>query len=314
MGRLRKAGYGLVTFLVAIANKQGSLAARTRVYFLAYRLPKELADLPTCAAKVAETENFIQVIFKSMHADAGAHTEIIRGVDEDFSDEGSIEDDDEVPKKMGKGIKYKEKHFEIFAHYKLTWPPTLYRIEEGAIMSYTAMFRRVQEIAFLVHKMFEVPVADRVKHGVQFYDGNLSLERLLSWDEIAREPKTQNPWKSAIPTITAHAQIIARFLDQEGNPARVRQLSGKELMHVIGYPMDRADDLHDYDNLLLTSLAGNAFSGFSACAVSQAGLLGAGDLGLTGASDQELAHPDTDPKGPATDDDSAVVATSSDSD
>ena len=64
-----------------------------------------------------------------------------------------------------------------------------------------------------------------------------------------------------MPTNTGGYKMAVRIVDA-GKVVKIRCLTGIELMRVIGWPENAEDGLQGYPDEFLTSLAGNAFSGF----------------------------------------------------
>ena len=92
-----------------------------------------------------------------------------------------------------------------------------------------------------------------------------TLWRIVGW------PKVRNPWTEDVtPTITGSCAMLARYWapDEDGKRSVVvRLLSGLELFRLAGWGPDmwhpKTPESLMQDKELLTSLAGNAFSGFA---------------------------------------------------
>ena len=97
-----------------------------------------------------------------------------------------------------------------------------------------------------------------------------------------KEDLKRNPWSFLVPTITGHSSILMRWQPEaiDEQPPLLRLLTGQELMRVMGWSqsMWAADTEQEMlkDTELLTSLSGNAFSGFACGPVLILGLALAG--------------------------------------
>ena len=76
---------------------------------------------------------------------------------------------------------------------------------------------------------------------------------------------TRNPWRSTIPTLTTKAIIACRCRVVRATNGFVKYhiLDGSELMSFTGWPATEIKpDMFAYSSRVLTSFAGNAYSGF----------------------------------------------------
>jgi hypothetical protein len=71
----------------------------------------------------------------------------------------------------------------------------------------------------------------------------------------------------------------------------VRELSGHELMLMIGWPKEEINKIMKYTSSSLVTFAGAAFSGFAIVPVVTAAIYAAGRAGVTSDPDLELSQP-----------------------
>ncbi len=110
---------------------------------------------------------------------------------------------------------------------------------------------------------------------MDFYDGLHSMPRLLgkTVKNLDNEKAFKNPWSSHVPTLVEKSKIIMRITTFEGSSPNmvVRCLEGYECLQIAGFDLqcNKTDPVSfPFDTAALTSLAGNAFSGFAVAAVA----------------------------------------------
>ena len=187
-------------------------------------------------------------------------------------------------------MKYKDEHLKIFTACNIEWPPQYG--DSSEVLDGSQMYVRGHEIAFFMHHNYPPTAANHKGDSMQFIDGNISLKRLVSFEEAGGKLGAKDPWCSNCPSLTSKSQIICRWLDWNLKVVKVYQLSGKELMFMIGWPRARQDELLPYDYDQLAALAGGAFNGFSILPVVSALIYGAHMAGLNGNDDIELSGVD----------------------
>ena len=185
---------------------------------------------------------------------------------------------------------YKDEHLKIFSACNIEWPPQF--SDCSTILDGSQMYVRVHEVAYFMHLNYPPTVGNYNGGSIQFTDGNISLKRLVSFDEAGCKVGAKNPWCANCPSLTSKSQIICRWLDANLKVVKVYQLSGMELMFMIGWPKARRDDLLPYSYDTLGALAGGAFNGFSIIPLMSALINAAHMAGLNGNDDIELTGVD----------------------
>ena len=183
--QLTAAGYSLVTYFITRAEQFGSAAVRIRIFFVAIRVPKAIADNSPLLIQVRRE---MHVMHEGLKTRPGNPLEFLCCLDP-----GDEDDADEEPakKKTAKSAKYKEEHMDIFACAELQWPPDLFAHPETIT---AGMTQRHQEQTYYMHLMY--PCKKPEPGSVQFYDANYSLKHNLSWNEATEKALVQNPWKN----------------------------------------------------------------------------------------------------------------------
>ena len=105
---------------------------------------------------------------------------------------------------------------------------------------------------------------------VDFYEANHSMSRNLGKKvELVKDGVAlKNPWRTSVPCIVAASVIVMREVRLTGCGPNIciRALTGMELMQLMGWDFVHTEAIDytsdTYDCNFLTSLAGNAFSGF----------------------------------------------------
>ena len=154
------------------------------------------------------------------------------------------------------------------------------------------MFVRVQELAYFLHLHYEHLTTNYEPNSMQFFDGLMSLKRLTSYDEVAAKITATDVWCTSTPSFTSKSQIICRTLGPDKQVIKIHQLSGAEMMFMIGWPKARADALLAHTNDELTAFAGGAFSGFSIIPVLTAVFYAAHVAGIKGDDTDDLTEVD----------------------
>ena len=169
----------------------------------------------------------VSEMYQSLQATTQTFDHFLISEDDIPEDVTSFHCDNEEPasKSSKKGTEYKEDHYEVFGMLGVVWPPSRDKVIDGCAVNYDLMHARVAEAAICMHKLY-----NDITHisGVEFFDGNNSLKRLLSWDDDKMLPTVKNnrgPWRKSCPTLTTRSQIIVRFL-HNGKATHMRQLSG----------------------------------------------------------------------------------------
>ncbi len=155
-------------------------------------------------------------------------------------------------------------HCHLFREADLAWPPEIPppSLESHWFGTETCGFYyirgdlsdRAAELMFFLMVRFPYLSADP-----EMVDVNFSVNRLTqqSGDEDA------NPWRSVLPCITGTAHPVVRYKLANGKHV-VRPIFGCELMQIIGWSFaDWAPHGERFDDSLLVSPAGNAFSAFA---------------------------------------------------
>lgn len=171
---------------------------------------------------------------------------------------------------------YMDEHISYYEIAGLPWPP-----RRGADECFSSAERAFQ-IAVLFAKHFPHPLPNST---TSFVDLNPSMRVTCSMD---KNGSLRNPWKPRPGCLVSNNQILMRWLPDDvrltpgsARPRfdqwKYRLLCGVELMALIGWchslwPVDSALPSHQ----LLTSLAGNAFSGFAVAPVMVATLASLG--------------------------------------
>ena len=91
------------------------------------------------------------------------------------------ENEEPAPKTSKKGTEYKEEHYEMFRRLNEDWPPQRTDVIDGCFMNYDLMHPRVAELAICMQRMYND--ATHLSTRAEFFDGNNSLKRVLSWDD-----------------------------------------------------------------------------------------------------------------------------------
>ena len=190
-------------------------------------------------------------IMQKCHIDPLPWTDFI-----DISNGGVLDDDDpetEGPERKvaREDSKFKDDHLVAFRNHGLSWPPTfpphLHDVCRG-------LGQRQREVIYFLDATTEVGPEPN------FADINMSLGYVMrSIDVIGKDF-----FKTRFPNLTGQSTIYTRW-HREGFTPGQKILSGVELMQVIGWDrlMYQAGVPPEGNGRLLTSLSGNAFSGFS---------------------------------------------------
>ena len=234
------AEYAIVGYFVDKAETHDSLAVRWRLYFIAMRVPLAIADNVIALTGIKQA---MEEFRRCLKIEPESPQEFLLPY---VLDETTAEDCSAKKRKSeeGKSQKYKEEHFEIFSRASLVWPPTFQDTPE---IDRSLMHERVQELAYYLHKLYPFQGACP-EPTCQFFDGNLSVKRLLHWSVEEREAKVEHPWKKLMPNITSQSQIVVRYIGPDGIVENVRQVHGYELMLFQGWPRDRLNQLNPYSH------------------------------------------------------------------
>ena len=249
------------------ATTHGSIAKRSRLYIVAVLL------VPGMERFHEQLSAFSSTFLKSSEIGAGNPGEFLN-----LSKDSCVTS--ERPQKTQRvDFKYLEEHNEFFRAIDVKWPPSLVAYPHVCT---TGMFERHVEVAIFLDCCYP---RDPTIEGPEFIDANHSLGRIMgrSAHDCTKEDFKKSVWTSQVPTITSMSSILMRWIPPDAKPdVMLRLLTGVELMSVIGWsqvmwaPNTSAEMLAD--NSTLTSLAGNAFSGYSIGPMLLLGIM------LTGAS------------------------------
>ena len=172
----------------------------------------------------------------------------------DVSSAGLDNDDLQIaepaPKRSQEDPKFKDEHLLAFRNHGLAWPPKLPPHLHDVCRG---LPQRQKEVIYFLDATTEVGPDPN------FADINLSLGYIMrSIDTIGKDF-----FQTRFPNLTGHSTIYMRWR-REGLPPGHKILSGMELMQVIGWDSSMYQSgVPEGSGKLLTSLAGNAFSGFS---------------------------------------------------
>ena len=252
--------------------------------------PTTIAGNPEACKKV---EMAIQDAYNNLNAAPGKPADFQLEPDELIWSDAEDELDGPSLKRAKTGTtktKYKDDHFEVFRACSYQWPPNLLEKDGDCTIIYKGMYARVQECVWFLHHYYPVTKGDPLDC-FQYVDANNSLKRNLSWNDNVMKPGATEPWKTNyVPTLTTKSQIIQRTIEN-GRAVQIRQMSGKELMLLIGFARCDIEAIAGFHHKELTARAGHAFSGFTAAKVMMAAMYGASTAGLTGDPEQEHGLP-----------------------
>ena len=255
IAQLEEAGY-LARYWKFGAEDFGSRAARVRVYFIAWCLPRlEKPVSPGVRAKLCDKVAWLERLFHSMTIEPLPASAFINFVQDPLEAEALFFegwDSHTNPKCRKLEPKWQDEHCSAFRAASLTWPmPDHGRVVslKGGSMFKLYLNERASELLFYLHAVFPL---DDENIEPQFCDVNPTLSRC-----------TQNgsPWRSICPTITGASQICVRY--RHGGFTVLRPLSGRECMALIGWHESYYSPSVTMDDVLLRNFAGNAFSGFA---------------------------------------------------
>jgi hypothetical protein len=167
-------------------------------------------------------------------------------------------------KRVREGEGWVDKHMEIFREQGYPWPPK----SSPDITEIAETFgNRAAESVYFVNAHFK-PTPGKW----EFYEANHTLERNLRWPPPDGKALL-NPWRQQCTTLTGQSKIVVRRL--QGDSLELRALHPLEAFRLIGWDLcDWKEPIWSQDVTaeLLTSLAGNAFSGFAVSPVIIASL------------------------------------------
>ena len=143
-----------------------------------------------------------------------------------------------------------DKHIEAFREAELPYPPKLSSLPSALQHALLPLEDRAREVVIFAEKTEPWPKTFRTP---QFMDCNLSMQYLQG------STGNREFFSETCPTLSGNCKIWVRVQLSESE-RKWAFLPGWMLMRLIGYP----GLPHDFENdKLMTSFAGNAFSGFS---------------------------------------------------
>jgi site-specific DNA-cytosine methylase len=193
------------------------------------------------------------------------------------------------------GGQWEDEHRVLFEHADMKWPPVL---ASAAGLSYEHMRDgRMKECAFFYFQHFgtapeymgkwqAVDLHPTISRGVGL---GVNIKRV---DECLEGVVLKDPWSKGgdLPTITGTSRFLLRYKHSPDHQPVGRMLLGAEAMQAMGWDStywheeELPDDAPRFDNELLGTMAGRAFSGFAFTPVA-ASIIAAIGVSLTHQAD-----------------------------
>ena len=259
ISELMQAGY-VARYWKFAAEDFGSRAARTRIYFIGWRLPN--IDDPkkmVCHERLLEKLAWLSQLLECMSLDPFPDSEFVRAVvgDAEVAKLFLPKNDEHSHGKAGKAEpKWEEEHCAAFRDQGLAWPmkvtSSVMELEGGSIHK-QYLNQRAFELLFFLHTVFAMMPCDEEMQ-FEYVDVNPTL---------GRSTQNGNPWRSLCPTITGASQMCVRYRRGSSGRITVRPLSGQECMALIGWSPSFFAANVTMNDIVLRNFAGNAFSAFA---------------------------------------------------
>ena len=197
-------------------------------------------------------------------------------------------------------MEWQEDHLAIFRHAGFEWPPADLESDPVWHPSAFSMVRRVQEVAFFLHKFYpESAAANKTSDGskLDFFDANPTLNRILNVNlkiDVEIHLPKQGVWRPIPMTITGGSKLIMRTYFKDGT-VMIRPVAGFEFMNLIGWDVTLWHPAAaKCTNDLMVNMSGNAFSAFAAGPVLLSGLP---LCGFPEVEEGEIQNGEADPSG-----------------
>ena len=169
-------------------------------------------------------------------------------------------------KRRTENSSFSDEHCKDFRDFGQEWPIDKRTVEPRLACAVRGTTDRMAELIIFCNRQWPFR-NDNPMLEPQFLDANLSIGFTLA----PRAAGVTNPWKTVLGCITGGSKVFMRKCrDHDPESMEYMFLTGVELMQLVGW--HRALFCNEVDLLsmetqgLLTSFAGNAFSGFAAIA------------------------------------------------
>ena len=266
--RFQQVGFQRVCFLFD-CQSFGSIAARTRTYFLgwcmdaAQRIPQGVLSNVFAPWQTCYNSFTIQAlpVERFLFFDVDKFKEALGMCPlSSLKDEKSRETD----------LKWKEEHCDAFRAIDCPWPPSLpeygsmdlFEVEchgERSFFVRCDLGDRTAEMALLFMMQFPYD-----KTEPEFVDVNPSLGRLAARPDDA----AQSVWRCVMPTLVGSGKTMARY--RQKSKAVLSPVLGLECFQTIGWYITawrlwKSSPIPiPYEHSMIVNMAGNAFSAFAA--------------------------------------------------
>ena len=239
------------------AEDFGSRAARQRVYFVAWSLPRLNKPATSRLRRtLAEKLQWLEQLFQCLSMEPIPASSFISCVGSKEQIDSLMLSEEESPgvsKSRKAEPKWQDEHCAAFREAGLLWPmcaeERVVQVDGGNLHK-LYLTERAAELLFYLHQVFPFEQTAEVDEP-QFCDVNPTL---------ARSTQNGSPWKVICPTLTGASQMCVRY--KESSKVVVRPLSGRECMALIGWDVTAFKSTCIMDDVLLRNFAGNAFSAF----------------------------------------------------
>lgn len=296
VSEFRAIGYWVSWFLFDSMDF-GSIAARTRVYFLGFNCENFNARPDFMYAKPSPMDwcmNFYNTFSTdSLPLERFLYFDLADALDK--MSEHCVMDPPRGDNT--KDAKWRDEHCTEFRELGLPWPCDLpeasFTLDSMRPFTFEVQTEEgVNKVSFdfwrggLGDRQSEMILYFMVKHPMdkcmqpQFLDANFTLGRLLSYEGVL------GPWKSCMPCMTGQSRHVMRYYDACSNIFIVRPLLGIEAFATIGwdYEMWWPHSSDRFTDALLLNMCGNAYSAFAVLPMLMTGIAGCGILSQHGTA------------------------------
>lgn len=259
-------------------SETGSVAARLRLYFLAWRVDGDNHTSVNAAFQAYTTVrahlSFLDTMLSSMVIGSMPADKFITfDIHEAGKDyERVVAEPSEPPAKAAKGQQWQGEHLSFFRDHGLEWPVDLAHSESDAsnfVFKRTGLSDRAAELLWFLHKAFPRDPTVEARD-VEFVDTNPSMGRLVQG--------SANPWRSYCPTLVGMSHMCVRYA--HADTVIVRLVTPLESFALIGWHASFFKKHVGVDAACLYNMTGNAFSGFGFVPMLAISLLGAGIIAV----------------------------------
>ncbi|CAK0866664.1 unnamed protein product [Prorocentrum cordatum] len=257
-------GFAMKTFAFDAADF-GSPASRRRLYLLGWSMEFESDDSPAAPAMPLD---YLDSFLGSLLVEGpDMNSFLIANPDQWESEMAKYTATPALGpsrKEAKKDVEWHKEHCNAFRDADLQWPAEGVDPEGFVDMEFKGVSFKLYK-GTLCDRQFELTLFSMVSFPMaegsppEFMDVIMpSLGRIFKGEDFAA------PWRTQMQTITAAARPVVRFFWK--GEVYVRPVGGAECMAIIGwdYSFWNDPDAYKYEDPLLVSLAGSAFSGFAA--------------------------------------------------